>query len=193
MTKKMAHKHKLFVLEYIKDYNGLRAYKKVYGCSDSTAKRNASRLLTNAHVQVELAKLTEKIEKRVEEDTAITKEMVLTHLRRVMTTPLPDLFKRKLGNDGKMHVSLKEFEEMTQAEKACIKEWTVNRQGVHIKTKDCIKAAELLGRHLGLFPNDHRVEANVNITPPQDPATIHSELGKQLENFAPEGDDEKPL
>ena len=47
----MNEKQKRFAVEYLKDFNGTRAYKEVYNCSDEVARRSASRLLTNVDIQ----------------------------------------------------------------------------------------------------------------------------------------------
>lgn len=51
MKKELNPKQKLFCIEYLKDFNGTRAYKTAYWWSDNVAKVNASRLLTKANIQ----------------------------------------------------------------------------------------------------------------------------------------------
>lgn len=64
MKRELNEKQKLFCLEYLKDFNGSRAYKTVYWVSDNVAKVNASRLLTNANIQNYLwSKAQKKVEK----------------------------------------------------------------------------------------------------------------------------------
>lgn len=60
MKKGLNEKQKMFCLEYLKDFNWTRAYKQVYGWTDDSARRQASRLLTNVHVQKFLWSRVEK-------------------------------------------------------------------------------------------------------------------------------------
>lgn len=54
-----------FIREYLKDFNGTRAYKVAYpDCSDESARRLASKLLTNVDVQ---KAIREQADKRLEE------------------------------------------------------------------------------------------------------------------------------
>ena len=61
MKKELNEKQKLFCLEYLKDFNGTRAYKTAYWWNDESARRQASRLLTNVHVQAFLKSKTDDI------------------------------------------------------------------------------------------------------------------------------------
>ena len=63
MKEELNEKQKLFCLEYLKDFNWTRAYKKVYSTTDNVARANASRLLANANIQ---EYLWSKVEKKVE-------------------------------------------------------------------------------------------------------------------------------
>lgn len=64
MKKELNEKQKLFCIEYLKDFNGLRAYKTVYWWGDNTAKVNASKLLTKTNIQDYLwSKVQKKLDK----------------------------------------------------------------------------------------------------------------------------------
>lgn len=75
-------KHQIFADEWLKDMNGTRAYKVAYPHikKDTTAKVNASRLLTDANVK---SYIDEQLEKMHNERTADAKE-VLEYLTAVM-------------------------------------------------------------------------------------------------------------
>lgn len=61
----MNEKREIFIREYLKDFNGTRAYKEAYpDCSDESARRNASRLLTKDDIQ---KAIREQADKRLEE------------------------------------------------------------------------------------------------------------------------------
>ena len=62
--KELNEKQKMFCLEYLKDFNASRAYKKVYWWTDKTCRTNGCKLLTNANIQQYLwAKAEKKVEK----------------------------------------------------------------------------------------------------------------------------------
>ena len=62
MKKKgLNEKQKMFCLEYLKDFNWTRAYQTVYWWSSASARRQASRLLTNVHIQDFLKSKTDDI------------------------------------------------------------------------------------------------------------------------------------
>lgn len=75
----MNERHKRFVAEYLIDLNATRAYKAVYKCTDSVARANGSRLLTNADIVAALAKGQEKTVAKLE----LTREKHLERLREL--------------------------------------------------------------------------------------------------------------
>lgn len=61
----MNEKREIFIREYLKDFNGTRAYKVAYpDCSEESARRLASKLLTNVDIQ---KAIREQADKRLEE------------------------------------------------------------------------------------------------------------------------------
>ena len=58
--KELNEKQKMFCLEYLKDFNGTRAYQKAYWWTAESARRLASKLLTNVHIQEFLWSRVEK-------------------------------------------------------------------------------------------------------------------------------------
>lgn len=79
MKKELNEKQKLFCLEYLKDFNGTRAYKTVYWWSDESARRQASRLLTKVHIQDFLKSRTDDITWKL----WLSVEWVLQNLKEV--------------------------------------------------------------------------------------------------------------
>lgn len=63
MKEELNEKQKMFCLEYLKDFNATRAYKKVYWVSDKTANTAWPRMLVKVSIQEYLAS---KAEKKVE-------------------------------------------------------------------------------------------------------------------------------
>jgi phage terminase small subunit len=80
MKKELNEKQKMFCLEYLKDFNATRAYKKIYWATDKTANVNWSRLLVNANIQNYLA---EKAQKKVEK-VEVWVDYVLENLKNIV-------------------------------------------------------------------------------------------------------------
>jgi len=81
MIKKLTPKQQLFKQEYLKHFNGTKAYQLVYKCSENVAAVNASRLLRNAKIQLALATATQKQAEKAE----ITVEWVIQELKQLYT------------------------------------------------------------------------------------------------------------
>lgn len=77
----MNEKQQIFIHEYLKDFNGTRAYKEAYKCSDSVARRNASRLLlTNADIQ---KAIQEQANKRLD-DIDVDVNYIVSNIKEVV-------------------------------------------------------------------------------------------------------------
>lgn len=72
-------RQQLFVQEYVKDFKGAEAARRA-GYSESTAKEQASRLLTKDHIQAEVNRLRTKLTDELEMDA----KWVLERIRRVV-------------------------------------------------------------------------------------------------------------
>jgi phage terminase small subunit len=80
MKEGLTQKQKMFCLEYLKDFNATRAYKKVYWVSDKTANPSWARLLANDSIQ---QYLSEKAQKKVEK-IDVWVDYVLENLRNIV-------------------------------------------------------------------------------------------------------------
>lgn len=80
MKNELNEKQKMFCLEYLKDFNATRAYKKVYWSADNVARANGSRLLANADIQ---EYLWSKVEKKVEK-IDVWVDYVLENLKNIV-------------------------------------------------------------------------------------------------------------
>lgn len=77
---KLTDKQKKFCEEYLIDLNATRAYITAYNCKkENTAKANASRLLTNANIQIYISQLMGNQSER----TGITADKVIKELEKV--------------------------------------------------------------------------------------------------------------
>ena len=143
-------KQKRFVSEYIIDLNAKQAAIRA-GYSPKGAEPQASRLLSNAKIQVEIAKAMEDRGKR----TGITQDRVLAELSAIAFAKATDYV--EVGDDGS--VKIKPTAELTDEQKKAIASIKEGANGIEIKLADKTKALEMLSRHLGLF-ND---KLNVNV------------------------------
>jgi phage terminase small subunit len=82
-------KQRLFVAEYLKDFNASAAYKRAgYKAKGASANTNASRLLTNAEVSAEIAKAAAKVHAKAE----FNAEVAIKQLERLVTFDPRKLF-----------------------------------------------------------------------------------------------------
>lgn len=104
-----AQKH--FCREYIFDWNGSRAYKAAYpGVEDSTARTNASKLLTNANIQ----QYCDDIQKDLEKLAGISRLQVLREHQKLAFSSIAHLHNT--------WITRKAFEELTDDQKSSIEE-----------------------------------------------------------------------
>lgn len=143
-------KQKRFVSEYIIDLNAKQAAIRA-GYSPKGAEPQASRLLSNAKIQVEIAKAMEDRGKR----TGITQDRVLAELSAIAFAKATDYV--DVDEDGA--VKIKPTAGLTEEQKKAIAGIKEGANGIEIKLVDKTKALEMLSRHLGLF-ND---KLNVNV------------------------------
>lgn len=122
-TDELTIKQKLFVEQYIYDWNGTRAYKEAYKTTnDETAKVNASRLLTNANIQ----KYIETCQKDLERIAGVSRLMVLNEHMKLAFSSIAHLHDT--------WITRKEFENLTDDQKACIME--ISTQVKHFTNMD---------------------------------------------------------
>ena len=133
----MTDKQKRFCDEYLIDCNATRAYKAAYPFikSDESARRSGSRLLTNVDVK---AYLEEQMEKLRSEKVADARE-VLEYLTSVVRG-----------------TSEAEIVVVEGTGEGCSEARTMTKNP---DEKERLKAAELLGKHLGLLTNQVKLDA----------------------------------
>jgi len=146
---KLNDKQKRFTEEFVIDLNATQAVIRA-GYSRNGAKVQGSRLLTYANVQERIKKLMSKRSARTE----VTQDRVVLELARIAFSDMKDFAE---WDEDTMR--LKISEELSKDDSACVSEisQTYNDYGTNIKFKlyDKKQALELLGKHLGLFPNRH--------------------------------------
>lgn len=133
----MTDKQRRFADEYLIDCNGARAYKAVYPYvkSEGAARACASKLLTNANIR---EYINERLEVISSEKLADVKE-VIEYLTSVLRGESRSSVLSLCG-DGCQEVIEKEPDE-----------------------KERLKAAELLGKHFGMFTDNVRLSGDVGV------------------------------
>ncbi len=150
----MTKKQKTFADEYLIDLNATRAYKVAYPRvkNDEVARANGSRLLTNANV----AAYIEKRMKDRQERTEITQDMVVRELAAIAFASLTDYVNVKGGA-----VKIEDTSSLTEYQVKALAGIKQGKNGIEVKLNDKLKAAELLGRHLGMFKDKVEVSGSL--------------------------------
>jgi len=148
-----------FCRQYIIDYVASKAVVRA-GYSKSSAGVRGFQLLRNPKVQERIRQLQREQTVR----TQITADRVVSELAKVAFANIKDF----LDNTGDLHDMVGK---LTHDQAACISEVNevINKKGgkrIKLKFHDKMRALELLGRHLGIFFDDHvgPVVAQTNIT-----------------------------
>lgn len=165
-----------FCEEYIIDFNATQAAIRA-GYTANSATVHASRMLSKANIQEKIRVLQEDRSKR----TAVTADMVLKELASVGFARITDFLKVTEGciddpkeepyeqDDGDddadglpvvtekscfRMVEIFETEKMPQNAIPAIASIKQGQKGIELKLHDKVKALELIGRHLGMFPTN---------------------------------------
>lgn len=182
---KLTEKQKRFVDEYIISLNATQAAIKA-GYSEKTAEQQAYQLLQKTSV----CEALQNRQKRLEQKTEITQERVLRELANVAFANATDFVHidevEYTGLDGKPHtnpvVEITPTKNVPPDKLAAIAGIKQGKEGIEIKTRDKIRALELLGKHLGLFTEQ---------TPGKDIEGEPDPLSSALEGIAQELNNDK--
>lgn len=137
----MTEKQKMFADEYLIDLNATRAYRAVYKTikNDGVARRNGSRLLTNADIKKYIDERLEEIRNEKTADAQEVMEYLTAVLRGESTSE--EIVVEGLG-DG--------MSEARAMEK-------------RPSERDRLKAAELLGKRFGLYTDRVEMDADMDL------------------------------
>lgn len=155
----MNEKHELFIREYLKDFNGTRAYKAVYGCSEEVARRNASRLLTNVDIKEAIQKQADKQLEEVEIDVndilRELKAIAFVDRTKISRNVRNKMLEQKEDGTDKVYyednVIFAETNELDDETRKVIAGYKKTQSGFAVETYDKMKALELLGKYMGIF------------------------------------------
>jgi phage terminase small subunit len=143
----------IFCREYLKDFNGLRAYKATRpDVTDDSAKSRATKLLKNPEIQEMLTRFNKKRMDKLEIDA----DTVLRELHRIATCDILEAYDengalkpiREIPKEIRKAISsVKTREEFDYIEGDKIKVADV----VEVKFWDKVRSLEHLGKHIKLF------------------------------------------
>lgn len=154
---KLTDKQEEFVQQYLVDLNGTQAAIRA-GYSPDSAKQIASENLSKPYLQDAIAQAKEERANICKIEAAD----VLKVLAAVMRTNASDLY--TVGPDG--YLKPKPLDQLSEAANIALAEVkqtrTKNKTGEELvnqtfRTHDKLKAAELAGKHLGLFKDGHQI------------------------------------
>lgn len=146
-------KHRRFVDEYLKDFNGAEAIRRCGYQTDHPADLAWSWL--------QRPEISEAIKEAVEERsrrTLVDQDQVIYELSQMAFSDITDFVEW----DESGAVTMKSSRTLPKGKRRAIVEVSQTAQGVKIKVADKTRALELLARHLGMFVD--RVETTNKVT-----------------------------
>lgn len=138
-------KQQKFVAEYLIDLNATQAAIRA-GYSARTARNIAQELLTKPHIQAELQKRREKVEKKLE----ISQEMVIAELAAIAFSNGAD-YAKVVGNGVSSYVKFTPTDQLDPMKLKAIASIEESQNGMKVKTHDKLRAIELLSKFMGWF------------------------------------------
>ena len=160
----LTDRQRAFCREYLVDYVGVKAAGRA-GYSKKSAKQQASRLLTIANVQTELARLAARVKAKTELSAVALLESVtavaLGDIRVLFENPDPHYE----GAGPKPRSVLKDPRTLSHHEQFLIAGWKEqNGQVSELKLENRTRSKELLMKHLGLLKDHVRMEVASELT-----------------------------
>lgn len=160
-----------FCREYVKDFNAKQSYIRAgYKTRGKSAEVNASRLLSDARVKLEIEKLKQKLLKKQE----ITAEKVLKEISKMAFDDISNYLKiesRKIvyGYDDDLDTELSGIvntimlKDLTDVDTRNISEVYTDAKGnLRLKLHSKEKGLEMLGKYFGMFQEKVQVTGEVN-------------------------------
>lgn len=99
VARSLREKHEIFVKAFASNgFNATRAYVTAFGCAESTARRNASRLLTKADIQEAVRQSIDGVLEELE----ISPQRVLEEIAKMAFCNMDDFV--KINDDGSAYV-----------------------------------------------------------------------------------------
>ena len=169
-------KQELFAQEFVRNGgNSSAAYRTAYNCdnsSDETVRVNSHDVLCNTNVT---ARVQQLIENQVR-STGVTEDGIVSQLAAMAFGDIRDTVSWRNGS-----VTLKDSTELTASQVAPVKAIKQSKDGVTITFEDKQRALELLGKHIGMWPNKSEVSVTGTVTHQLSEASV-DELRTMLED-----------
>lgn len=154
MAKKLTKKQQLFVDEYLIDLNATQAAIRA-GYSVNSARDIGCENLTKPNIQQAIAEQMAERSKRI----GVNQDRVVSELAKIAFVKITDI----IDSDGKIR------EDVSEDDLACIERIKYKRLDTEIGSSEereirlasKLKALELLGRHLGMWQQDKKIDVNV--------------------------------
>lgn len=192
-TLELPEKQRLFVAEYLKDFNATRAAMTV-GYSKNTAKEQGCRLLTHANVQREVKRQTEVLFDSI----GLSAQRILMEYMKIAYADINDyldfgqkemaIIKNgeplldKEGNPVVKTTNYVNFKDSSEVDTSLIQEVKLGKDGASIKLYDKMKAMEMLAKYMNLIVDKNNVNMQQNnITINNLNNMTEEEINKQLE------------
>ena len=175
------HRWETFALEVVKLDNQttamLVAYPARHKWSRRTVWNESSKLAAKPEVNTRIAYLKAQAAKAA----VVTRERILNEYAKLAFTNLPDI----VYYNGKATLTITDFEKLTAAQRACIKEIKFKRdddevEHVELKFYDKQKALDALAKHDGLFAADNTHEVTGSIETKVDVSGLNEEEKQSL-------------
>lgn len=167
----LSYRHSQFVQEYLVDFNGTKAYLRVYpDCTEEAANASGPRLLGKAHIQKAIADGAQEKIKR----TQITQDRVLNELALIGFQDIRKIYDEEgnllpiheLSDEAAAFIAGVEVQELAGGAeiggKSGIKH--IAMQTKKVKLHDKRAALTDMGKHLGLFPNKTELDLPQGLT-----------------------------
>ena len=156
-------KQEMFIREYLKDFNGTRAYKEAYGTDDKTSASNAWRLLRNADIQKAIQEQANKKLEEVEIDVAYIVNNIKEVTERCMQKEPVEYFDKV----DKCWKYVTEEVELPSGE-------VVTARVMKFDAANSLKGLELLGKYKSIFSENLNVKDDTKAT------SLLESINKQL-------------
>ena len=160
----MNEKQEIFIREYLKDFNGTRAYKAAYpDCSDESARRTASRLLTNVDIQKAIREQADKRLEEAEIDVAYIVNNIKEVTERCMQKEPVEYFDKV----DKCWKPVTEYIRLPDDE-------IVEARVMKFDATNSLRGLELLGKYKSIFSE------NINVKDDTKATSLLESINKQL-------------
>lgn len=169
---KLTEKQRLFCIYYIENFNATKAYQRAYDCDYKTAKTNASRMLTNANVKIEIDRLTKECLQEQCISSKLLSKKVFEEYIKIAFSDITDYVSfgnaERLvdvddeGNEIKANVNFVDFNSSDQVDGTLINEVKKGKDGVSIKLYDKMTALKWLSDRVDLLTDAEKHKFDID-------------------------------